>query len=652
MEKINRVIHYCWFGRNPHPELMMKCLESWRKFCPDYEIREWNEDSFDITSNLYVKQAYEAKKWAFVTDYVRLYALYTQGGIYMDTDVELVKPLDSFLGESGFSGFESSGTVPTGLMAAEKGHPFIGELLREYDHRTFLKDDGTCDCTTNVVAITAAALRHGLVPDGSKQTVCGYTFYPADYFCPINVETKQYRPTNHTHAIHHFSGSWLTEEDRRRQEKYRRLLKLTGKRIAGRIMAFDDSLKERGLLATSGKVIQKIFYKGVSVLESVLKSCITKLCPVRNHLLFFESEGDYTDNARALYEYMREKCADEKYLYVWKVTDAASFSRRYANPRTVFVDEKNFFHRIRLARYVASARLFFFTHPYWLKKWKPSQTVINLWHGCGYKKAKGTADIGKTFDYTLVTGELYKNIHAKVFGVSPERVLTLGHPRNDVFFDKPDLDAFSKLNIPQGNKCIFWMPTFRKSKNCTISDDTFNNQTGLPLVGSVSELENVNEILAKHKLFMVIKLHHLQDEQAIVKIALSNIRLITDDMLAEMDIRLYHLIPFADALLTDYSSIAIDYLLLDRPIGFILDDYKQFNDARGFIFNDTMAYMPGHYLYSITELKQFLDDVALGIDPYRDKRKAIRNQCYTYLDGNCSSRIVEQMIKKSNMRRN
>ena len=104
---IPKIIHYCWFGGKPKPELAEKCIESWKKFCPDYEIVEWNEGNFNINSNLYVKQAYEAKKYAFVTDYVRLYALYTQGGIYMDTDVMVLKPLDEYLNHEAFSGFES-----------------------------------------------------------------------------------------------------------------------------------------------------------------------------------------------------------------------------------------------------------------------------------------------------------------------------------------------------------------------------------------------------------------------------------------------------------------------------------------------------------------------------------------------------------------
>ena len=141
--KIPKVIHYCWFGKNPLPELAVKCINSWKKYCPDYEIIEWNENNFDLNSVTYVKEAYEAKKWAFITDYVRLFVLYEYGGVYMDTDVELLKPIDSFLTLDAFSGFESSNAVPTGIISSRKNFKFIKELLDYYNDKHFKNDDGT-----------------------------------------------------------------------------------------------------------------------------------------------------------------------------------------------------------------------------------------------------------------------------------------------------------------------------------------------------------------------------------------------------------------------------------------------------------------------------------------------------------------------------
>ena len=209
---IPKVIHYCWFGKNPLPKMAQRCIKSWKKYCPDYEIIEWNEDNFDINCCAYVKEAYEAKKWAFVSDFARLYVLVNHGGVYMDTDVELVKSLDSFLLCEAFSGFESTGQIPTGIMAAEKGQRLFGELLREYDGIHFRKDDGTLDLTTNVYRITSTCLKYGLVLNNEKQTVQGFSFFPMEYFCPKDATTRELKCTSNTVAIHHFDGSWMPSD--------------------------------------------------------------------------------------------------------------------------------------------------------------------------------------------------------------------------------------------------------------------------------------------------------------------------------------------------------------------------------------------------------------------------------------------------------
>lgn len=245
---IPKIIHYCWFGRNPLPKLAKKCIRSWKKFCPDYEIREWNEDNFNISSApLYVRQAYEAKKWAFVTDYVRLYAIFNIGGVYMDTDVEVIQPIDAFLNNRAFSGFESEKYVQTGIMASEKGHELIKELLDEYDSAHFINDNGELNLETNVVRITKRMVGYNLVLNNNEQTVKDMTFYPSEYFCPIDLSTRKLKLTSNTYTIHHFSGSWISAEDhkkiraaqrRRRWEEIRyspnrALLKLLGEEKYG-----------------------------------------------------------------------------------------------------------------------------------------------------------------------------------------------------------------------------------------------------------------------------------------------------------------------------------------------------------------------------------------------------------------------------------
>lgn len=206
---IPKIIHYCWFGRGPMPELALKCIESWHRFMPDYEYRLWNEDSFDVNSVPYVKEAYEARKFAFVTDYVRLYALFTEGGIYMDTDVEVLKPYDDLLALPGFTGYEGSKYLPpvTGTMASEPQNAWVKEQLDSYSGTHFLLPDGSLDTTTNTVRITRIMKAGGFVPDGKKQIYKDMHIFPVEYFCPRQT-TGEIIKTDNSYCDHHFMGSW------------------------------------------------------------------------------------------------------------------------------------------------------------------------------------------------------------------------------------------------------------------------------------------------------------------------------------------------------------------------------------------------------------------------------------------------------------
>jgi mannosyltransferase OCH1-like enzyme len=192
-------------------------MESWKKFCSDYEIIEWNEDNFNINNNVYVQQAYEAKKYAFVTDYVRLYVLYTYGGIYMDTDVEVIRPLNEYLIHEAFSGFESPMNVPTGIMASEKGNKIIQEMLEYYDNRTFLKENQLLDLTTNVEIITNFFVQKNLKRNNTFQIIEGFTFYPDHVFCPSLIRLNDKKYMTDAYTIHYFSGSWKSEKTKKRE---------------------------------------------------------------------------------------------------------------------------------------------------------------------------------------------------------------------------------------------------------------------------------------------------------------------------------------------------------------------------------------------------------------------------------------------------
>lgn len=195
------------------PPLAKKCVESWRKYLPEYELMCWNENNFNFLSSPYAREAYEKKKYAFVTDYARMYVLYHYGGVYMDTDVEVLKPLDQFLCHKAFSGFENIEYVPTGIIASEKGGAFVKDMLEYYYSHHFLREDGSLDMTTNVQIITDALVKKGLVRNNKFQEIDNYiSLYPNDYFCPKIWGSDEIILTPNTHAIHHFLASWKDDE--------------------------------------------------------------------------------------------------------------------------------------------------------------------------------------------------------------------------------------------------------------------------------------------------------------------------------------------------------------------------------------------------------------------------------------------------------
>ncbi len=235
---IPKKIHYCWFGGKPLPEDTLQYLQSWKTHCPDYEIIQWNEHNFDVSSVPYVQQASLCGKWAFVSDYVRLHALYTQGGIYMDTDVEVLKPLDAFLENEAFTGFEHCNAVQTCVLGAQAGHPAVKELMETYQSREFLNEKGEMDLTTNVVGVTDYFARNGLKMDNTLQTVRGFTVYPKDYFSPKNSRTLKMEITENTHTIHHFAASWVEQKTQFRN----RMKKLLGPTLSGFVVKVMDKL--------------------------------------------------------------------------------------------------------------------------------------------------------------------------------------------------------------------------------------------------------------------------------------------------------------------------------------------------------------------------------------------------------------------------
>ena len=208
---IPKIIHYCWFGGRKLPKTAKACIRTWKKQCPDYEIIEWNESNYDLgKAPLYVRQACQAKKWAFVTDYVRLQVVYERGGIYLDTDVELIRNLDPLRADRAYFGFETDNLINTGHgFGAEKGAPVLQSLMEEYERVLFFLPDGKVDNTPCTERNTTVLQKFGLVQDGSEQILDGgIHIYPRSFFCPKDFESGEINCTEETYSIHLFDASW------------------------------------------------------------------------------------------------------------------------------------------------------------------------------------------------------------------------------------------------------------------------------------------------------------------------------------------------------------------------------------------------------------------------------------------------------------
>lgn len=219
---IEKKIHYFWFGRGEKPKSVLKCIDSWKKYLPDHEIIEWNESNFDISCNPYCAEAYERRKWAFVTDFGRLYVVYHYGGIYFDTDVEVIKNFDDIVDQEFFLGMEDSGRINTGIgFGAKKNSPVIKAMLDEYEGLHYIGEDGSENKTVCPVYNTRAIEHMGVNLGKEKISWMGGTIYPSEYFSPINLYTSVMHKTRNTHSIHHFSNSWMTPSERLKKKLFR-----------------------------------------------------------------------------------------------------------------------------------------------------------------------------------------------------------------------------------------------------------------------------------------------------------------------------------------------------------------------------------------------------------------------------------------------
>lgn len=226
---IPKVIHYCWFGGNDKNDLMKSCIASWKKYCPDYEIIEWNESNYDVSKHPFMKKAYDAKKWAFVSDYARIDIIYQYGGVYLDTDVELIASLDQFLKYDFYAGFENETFVNFGLgFGSIKDNCILHDILDHYDTVDFPDNNFDLSSIACPKIQTEVLKKYGLSCNNKNQSIKGGHIFSSEYFCPISFKTGAVRITDKTVSIHHFNMAWLDKHYRKSKAMEWKLIKILG----------------------------------------------------------------------------------------------------------------------------------------------------------------------------------------------------------------------------------------------------------------------------------------------------------------------------------------------------------------------------------------------------------------------------------------
>lgn len=271
---IPKIIHYCWVGGKPKPRSVQYCIESWRRACPDYEIVEWNESNYDFKKNKYMREAYEAEKWGFVPDYARLDIIYEHGGVYLDTDVELLKPIDKLLENDAFAGFENTGDgeyfVNFGQgFGAAAGNDVIRSARDMYDSMSFLNADGTPSLLASPHFTTECLVSFGLVRENRDQSLDDIKIYASDVLCPKCFRTGKTKKSARTVSIHHFEASWVDEKLKRDMAHQQKLKRVLGECLGGRALYIESVIKKYTFRELTAKVLLLIKQRVIRFKDAV-----------------------------------------------------------------------------------------------------------------------------------------------------------------------------------------------------------------------------------------------------------------------------------------------------------------------------------------------------------------------------------------------
>ncbi len=391
---------------------------------------------------------------------------------------------------------------------------------------------------------------------------------------------------------------------------------------------------------TGNAILKKIIYypaRLISKMElQVIGRMTAKFGKVRKNYIVLKNRTmqDMTDNPRAFYEYLTGREQYKKYKIIWMVSDKRKFRKqKYKNTKFVTAENRFGWTSPMAYYYGAVAGYFIYTNntAYLNLYHCDGQMTVNMWHGCGYKDAAKESHDNSAkksmmhFDMALVPGPVFTETKSRYWNCEKSKILPLGYPRYDWMLH-PSMSRVAvirKLFGRDDSKMILWMPTFRQSAVLDSAENAIQLPFPLPGVYNEKELKELDDHLSENKILLVIKKHPVQSEWNLEEKNYENIRFVTQDMLDKENIQLYELISASNGLISDYSSVAVDYMLLDRPLGYVLVDVEEYKRARGFVFEDPLKYMPGQKIYDVRGIKEFADHIRKNEDIFREERQRL-----------------------------
>lgn len=404
-----------------------------------------------------------------------------------------------------------------------------------------------------------------------------------------------------------------------------------------------DKIKEYGICGSIGKIPSFIRHMTIKCYNAVFFKWYKRL-PIDECSIVMESEGDYCDNAYALFDYMKRNGYVGKYRITWLVEHPENFKNE-KNVKFVQKVIDDCFAKETIKE-LMTCRWYIYDHCDILKNNKRlNQKSYFLTHGAGFKAA--LAVDGSCYADTIYTVSpfFYKRV-SDWCGCRVELMKDLGFPRLDFFFkglSDTQLLFKNNYNLETYKKVFLWMPTFRTSKSKQLTEEYFSSETGLPILYMKQELEKFNDTLKLYNSVCFFKVHHLQADLDAFKARYSNIVILSDEILSQLNLQLYQFIQLTSCLITDYSSVSTDYMLLDRPIIFTMDDYEEYKNSRGFSVDNPAQYFAGYHVYTKNQLDDAIKEIIDGKDIYREKRKELLPILHSHIDGDSSFRIIKDM---------